>query len=252
MLSIQFYIHLYSNSLCYNLVSGHPIAHRQIFSETQMICWWLLKPALNLSAAFHTVDHHNLLHGLKHDISIAYTALHWFESYLTGRTEFVALGWETLDPSSTLLIVVSPRTLFLVQPSFHCFADGTQLYLKVTHSSSTSSCVSWGARPCLCHLQVGLLYHTPHWDPWKEPSKSPMRSKLHFFDEGVKFNYLHPSCPVLAPCPVLNWVQNPPLGVAPTYLTELIAQHTLVRTWTGYLVLLLSLWNALPGHLRAA
>ncbi|XP_015255019.1 PREDICTED: GTPase IMAP family member 8-like [Cyprinodon variegatus] len=47
---------------------------------------------LDLSAAFDTVDHHILLHRLQHFIGLSGTALHWFHSFLTDRTEYVALG----------------------------------------------------------------------------------------------------------------------------------------------------------------
>lgn len=113
---------------------------------------------LNLSAAFDTVDHHILLYRLQHDIGISGTVLHWLQSHLTGRTEFVALGKPSLAP--TLLPVGSPGFCSWSKPfspsacfplgrvagrhriQFQCCADDTQLYLKVTPTSSPSSSVT--------------------------------------------------------------------------------------------------------------
>lgn len=47
---------------------------------------------LDLTAAFDTIDHCILLHHLQHLIGFTGTALKWFQSDLTDRTESVALG----------------------------------------------------------------------------------------------------------------------------------------------------------------
>ena len=49
---------------------------------------------LDLSAAFDTVDHAKLLYILEHEIGIVGTALKWFESFLTGRSQKVKIGEE--------------------------------------------------------------------------------------------------------------------------------------------------------------
>ena len=47
---------------------------------------------LDLSTAFHTVDHQVLLRCLEVTYSITGTALQWFQSYLTGRTQSVYIN----------------------------------------------------------------------------------------------------------------------------------------------------------------
>ena len=47
---------------------------------------------LDLTAAFDNVDHNLLLKILRSEIGLRGTALKWFESFLTGRSQRVRLG----------------------------------------------------------------------------------------------------------------------------------------------------------------
>ena len=50
---------------------------------------------LDLSAAFDVIDHHILYERLKYSYGIRDDALSWFQSYLTGRSQCVAIGSRT-------------------------------------------------------------------------------------------------------------------------------------------------------------
>ena len=45
--------------------------------------------ALNLSAAFYTVEHSTLLTAFENSFGVTGTARDWISSHLTGRTQFV-------------------------------------------------------------------------------------------------------------------------------------------------------------------
>ena len=45
---------------------------------------------LDFSSAFYTIDHPILVHRLNDDIGFTDTALQWFSSYLTERTQYIS------------------------------------------------------------------------------------------------------------------------------------------------------------------
>ena len=99
---------------------------------------------LDLSAAFDTIDHSLLYHILSHNYGITGTALTWFQSYLTDRTQSVTINNTTSSPASLsfgvpqgsvlgpiLFIMYTQPLHSLIQSnsiSDQAFADDTQLY----------------------------------------------------------------------------------------------------------------------------
>ena len=109
---------------------------------------------LDLSAAFDTVDHRILLERLSDEVGIRGTALNWFRSYLSDRSQRVSVHMcvcfcshgvlsrpfelncrvpqgSCLGP---LLFIIYASKLFKIVehylPDVHCFADDTHLYLS--------------------------------------------------------------------------------------------------------------------------
>ena len=114
----------------------------------------ILLVLLDLSAAFDTVDHKILLHRLHSSLGITGTALKWFESYLSYRSQRVFSGGCLSDsiklpygvPQGSclgpLLFTIYSSKLFEVikdhLPVAHGYAHDTQLYLSFKPNTSSS------------------------------------------------------------------------------------------------------------------
>ena len=110
---------------------------------------------LHLSAAFDTADHDILLPRLNTDVGVKGTALSWFRSYLSGRSQVVSCAGE-LSSSRTvtcsvpegsvlgpLLFCLYTRPLEQVLKrhtvNYHFYADDTQIYLSFDPSEAPSA-----------------------------------------------------------------------------------------------------------------
>ena len=110
---------------------------------------------LDLSAAFDTVDHGILLDRLCTRVGLTGTVLAWIRSYLSDRTQQVAVCQTVSEESSvafgvpqgsvlgpilfSLYLLPLGDLLRSLSVSYHLYADDTQLYLAVDHSDSTTS-----------------------------------------------------------------------------------------------------------------
>lgn len=103
---------------------------------------------LDLTAAFDTIDHSTLLSRLHNTFGISHTALAWFYSYLTHRSQLVSVNGVKSASSPVQFgvpqgSVLGPVLFVLyIQPLFdtvsqhsinqHAFADDNQLYKETT------------------------------------------------------------------------------------------------------------------------
>ena len=101
---------------------------------------------IDLSAAFDTVDHDILLTFLRDTVGIDDSALNWFQSYLTGRTQYVSIENVLSDLSELLFGVAQGSVMgplkFCVYTlpvgaiikshglNYHVYADDTQVYIS--------------------------------------------------------------------------------------------------------------------------
>ena len=94
---------------------------------------------LDLLAAFNTVDHTILLNRLETTFGIRDTALKWIASFLTGRTQKIAIGdlgtdlGATSDPVTLTFSV--PQGVFLAQFCFLCILHHLAKFFKRYHIS---------------------------------------------------------------------------------------------------------------------
>ena len=108
---------------------------------------------LDLSAAFHTIDHTLLLQRL-HELRIRYAALDWFRSYLSQRRQSIVINgtrssYRNLSSGVTQGSVLGPIlfTMYATplgaiarkyQLNFHLYADDTQLYMAFKSNNANS------------------------------------------------------------------------------------------------------------------
>ena len=111
--------------------------------------------ALDLSAAFDTLDHSTLLDRLEFNFGISGSTLKWIQTYLTDRLQYVKVDDAKSDklvcnvgvPQGSVLgpllfsLYVAPisNVISSFGISFHQYADDTQLYLNIAPQSTIIS-----------------------------------------------------------------------------------------------------------------
>mgnify|MGYP003547058831 FL=1 len=164
VVSLRVQSHLSSNSLYLPFQSAYRSFHS---TETALlkvhndICSAMDKQKvtslilLDLSAAFDTVDHSILLNRLSNWFGLDQTALNWFISYLSSRSQAVTIS-DTLSsfchltcgvPQGSVLgpllftLYTTPLGSVISKNSldYHLYADDTQLYISFTGKTVTNS-----------------------------------------------------------------------------------------------------------------
>jgi hypothetical protein len=145
--------------------------------------------ALDMSAAFDTLDHATLLHRLEHTFGLSGYVISWIHSYLTHRSSHVKVDTSSSSrtPSPTgvpqgsvlgpllFVLFISPISS-VIQPgselsykdttvSFHQYADDTQLHIG-TNSSTLATQVST-LESCTIRVNDWLLHNGLHLNPSK-------------------------------------------------------------------------------------
>lgn len=131
--------------------------------------------ALDISAAFDTIDFSTLASRLMMDFGIGGTALGWLRSFVTDRTQYVGVGTTRSAPVACLsgvpqgsvlgpllfAIYISPvdNVIAAHHLHFHQYADDTQMYMAVRPGANSpfdavSRCVSDVSR---WFLENGML-----------------------------------------------------------------------------------------------
>jgi len=124
---------------------------------------------LDLSAAFETIDHDILLERFDKSIGISGTALSWFKSYLSDRSQFVFVNDEASMTTNnshgvpqgsvlgpilfTLNMLPLGNIIRKHSINFHCYADDTQLYLSIKPEESNQLTK---LQPCLKDIKTWM------------------------------------------------------------------------------------------------
>ena len=165
--------HLQTNNLFYPLQSAYRAGHSTETALIKIVNDLLISldenqisllSLLDLSAAFDTIDHSILLSRLHSTFGISDTALKWFQSYLSDRTQQVSINDSLSTPAPLrfgvpqgsvlgpllFILYTHPLSEIVTQHSLshHSYSDDNQVYTSCSLSdlpsiiASTQSCIS--------------------------------------------------------------------------------------------------------------
>ena len=164
--------------------------------------------ALDMSAAFDTLDHTTLLHRLEHTFGLSGTVHTWIHSYLTNRSSFVKIDSSSSSSSTGVpqgsvlgpllfVLFISPEVdvIGLIPDmqnksgivSFHQYADDTQLYIGANSSTLAAQIASIEA--CTQRVHDWLLNNGLHLNPSKSEAiafSNPRSKPLVALAESVE------------------------------------------------------------------
>ena len=151
---------------------------------------------LDLSAAFDTINHNQLLNKLKHKFGISGNVHHWFQSYLSGRSftvtinqskskrSFLVIGVPQGSILGPILFVLFTKELEVIakQHGFriHLYADDTQLYIEFNPLLNDFSDIETKIIHCLKDIKDWMLIN--HLQVNTEKTKALLITKRNNFD----------------------------------------------------------------------
>ena len=131
--------------------------------------------SLDLSAAFETVDHDTLLHRLQLTIGVNGKVLSWFSSYLSGRSEQIAINDSVSAEVEVhcgvpqgfclgqLLFTLYSRKFFEIIkhhfPTVHFYADDTQVFILFCPNESLNQLIAAESlESCIDYIRAWMLH----------------------------------------------------------------------------------------------
>ncbi len=188
--------------------------------------------ALDLSAAFDTINHSLLLSRLQYTYGLDLTVLQWFRSYLTKRTQRVCINGSLSNPRDIVTGVpqgsVLGARLFTMYTlpisaiiinhnmSYNCYADDTQIYLHCENNTAA-----------ICEA-IGKLEHCIR-DvcSWMDINSLKInRDKTEFIIFNNKHNYTGEMCLTIGDDTVTSAEEVKILGITLDYKLTLDKQTT--------------------------
>ena len=168
---------------------------------------------LDLSAAFDTIDHKQLLECLSSQFGFSELALKWFHSYISNRTQSVKINTSISQPKSLtcgvpqgsvlgpLLFIMYTSPLSKLISSYpnihhHLYADDTQVYIKLTPVNAST--VIPELQSCLTAIQKWMAGYKLKLNPDKTEfivfgPKKKRDSLLKFFPIDILGNKISPT-----------------------------------------------------------